>query len=267
MAKRRRVVRDNLDADDDIVFEVLRYAYCGTVHFPKGLLARLGQLLGTAEHLGVDLTAEPGSAETTGALVSQGLLEEPGVQRWLRGLPTTDLISALQDNSLGLSQHIRVTLLMVLSKLRPKDFSVEALTEQGRSCEELLNLHPGLVHLSVHSMAGAIVIQRTADCSMTIAEVKLGIYVAAWAEDTKILLVHGGLVLEDSIALKELGASGNGCSVNLGMVRQALKLKYCLCRQVAVRLVARREGPNQGRAFLRCSGLRGSQCPFFEWTE
>lgn len=39
----------------------------------------------------------------------------------------------------------------------------------------------------------------------------------------------------------------------------------CECQQPAILLTVRKEGPNQGRKFYKCSEQNG--CKYFEWEE
>jgi len=311
-AKRRRLsdtrLREEVDADDDVVFEVLRYVYCGTVHFQRGFLARFGQLLAVADHLGVGPDrfqkncgsgfdggggrgAVEASAPTQQRLArlggggTQGLLSELGVERWLLGIPAPELrallgqpvvLTSAADPATAaalpargpLTLERRVAVLDALARLRPGEFSVQALSALGGpDSEALLAFHSALVHVSVVNLAGEAVLQLPLDSSARIAEIRAALYAASWAEDVVVSLVLGGSVLQDDASLQSLGAPGFGCRLVLGVVRQPLRARFCLCQQAAVRHVVRKQGPNYGRAFLRCSGTRGTQCPFFEWTE
>mmetsp|Transcript_64079 Transcript_64079/g.172190 ORF Transcript_64079/g.172190 Transcript_64079/m.172190 type:complete len:444 (+) Transcript_64079:407-1738(+) len=288
LTKRRRTV-EAVDADDDIVFEVLRFIYCGTLHFPRGLLGRLGQLLRVAEQFGLEVRVPPTPAPQTppsghdacgGPAAAPdravgGLLADQGMQRFLRGAPSKELYELVRGSpapsdagaSPPLPRARREELLSLLSRLRPEEFSVEALRARGSDFEDLLHMHPGLVHVKVFSLSGATVLEQTLDRSSPAKRIKAALYDTSWAEDAGLSLVFGEDVLDDATTLEDLGAAGFGCCMDLNMVRTAIKHRHCLCNQPASRILHRKPGPHQGRAFFRCSGLRGVQCPFFEWTD
>lgn len=320
-AKRRRIM-EVFDADDDIVFEVLRFIYCGTLHFPRRFLGRLGQLLHIADQLGLEappaatavrtalaaggaslpLTPRPrrrapaaaGEAEMLGAdaaevpqveaVDAKGLLAEPGLQRFLFSAPEKELVAMLRGQALAytpdaepLPQERRAELLELLARLRPEDFSVQALCAKGSNFQDLVDMHPALVHVKVYSMAGTAIFDQTLDASTPVKHIKTHLYSSTpWANDAKLSLACQEAVLEDGTTLEDLGARGFGCSLDLAMIRTALQIRFCSCNVPAQRCIMTKDGPYQGRAYLRCSGYRGTrdgsilsspQCPFFEWTD
>ena len=41
----------------------------------------------------------------------------------------------------------------------------------------------------------------------------------------------------------------------------------CLCGQLSMQLTVRKEGPNMGRMFFKCSKPQGEQCHYFQWAD
>lgn len=259
--KRRRTVLD-LDADDDVVYEVLRYMYCGTVHFHRGFHARFRQLLAVADYLGVE--------GGTSAAPCSALLEEPGVQHWLSALPVAELLDLLRARPLGkwqLGFNSRLALMVRLAGLRPREFSVEALASLGDSLDGLLEVHPWLVQLTVVNLAGDLVAEWKVDWATTAAELAARLRDAAPMPGARPSLVLGGRQLLPGSSLRDAGARGGGCALSLGLVWQ--QGRQCRCGVPAVRLVVpeNAEGLRKGRAFYRCPGQPGSQCSYFEWED
>lgn len=259
--KRRRSVL-NLDADDDVVYEVLRYMYCGTVHFHRGFHARFRQLLAVADYLGV----EGGTSEAP----CSALLEEPGVQHWLSALPVTELLDLLRARPLGkwqLGFASRLALMVRLAGLRPREFSVEALASLGDSLDGLLQVHPWLVQLKVVNLAGEVVAEWKVDWATTAAELAARLRDAAPTPGARPCLMMGGKQLFPGSSLRESGARGGGCTLSLGLVWQLGR--QCACGLPAVRLVVpeNAEGLRKGRVFHRCPGPLGAQCSYFEWED
>ena len=56
-----------------------------------------------------------------------------------------------------------------------------------------------------------------------------------------------------------------GCAFSAG-VDAPPKTKLCSCGFPLRTFTVRKQGPNVGREFLRCSGERGNQCDAFEWA-
>ncbi|CAE8621230.1 unnamed protein product, partial [Polarella glacialis] len=147
-AESRKRRRFELWSDDDIVFEVLRYIYCGAVYFHLGFRARFAQFLSVIDFLGIEDMAErqegsPESISVAGrpnfvgrALPALSIFSEPGIKQWLRDLQTEDILLFLQDELIsGTLDHgvgavgfsILCSFLTKLIELRPQDLTVEVL--------------------------------------------------------------------------------------------------------------------------------------------
>ncbi|GFO25569.1 DNA topoisomerase [Plakobranchus ocellatus] len=62
-------------------------------------------------------------------------------------------------------------------------------------------------------------------------------------------------------------AQGAGDSIHFGIDSAAEKAIVCSCGNDAVILTVRKEGPNTGRQFYKCSGQNGENCNFFLWAD
>ncbi|XP_005098681.1 DNA topoisomerase 3-alpha [Aplysia californica] len=60
------------------------------------------------------------------------------------------------------------------------------------------------------------------------------------------------------------GVSGSGGDGDAGDRDRAI---VCNCGNDAIQLTVRKEGPNTGRQFYKCSGQNGSNCNFFMWAD
>eukprot|EP00931_Biecheleriopsis_adriatica_P122417 TRINITY_DN9740_c0_g2_i1.p1 TRINITY_DN9740_c0_g2~~TRINITY_DN9740_c0_g2_i1.p1 ORF type:complete len:930 (-),score=169.65 TRINITY_DN9740_c0_g2_i1:33-2822(-) len=147
---RRKPRRFELWADDDIVFEVLRYIYCGAVYFHLGFRARFAQFLSVVDFLGIEdmaerqeqesMPREPGRLNFVGrSLPSSSVFSEPGIRQWLRDLHTDDILAFLQDDMISdtldhgvgaVGFSILCSFLTKLMELRPQDLTVDVLGEQ-----------------------------------------------------------------------------------------------------------------------------------------
>lgn len=133
-----RRTRIELSADEDIVFEVLRFVYCGAIYFPLGFRARFAQFLTVVDFLGIEEMAERMGLED---LPAPGLsvFDEPGVEQWLQDLPTEDVLGFLREGGILGSSSARGTdavgfslrrrFLTRLVTLRPQDLTVDVLGE------------------------------------------------------------------------------------------------------------------------------------------
>lgn len=137
--------RFELWADDDVVFEVLRYIYCGAIFFPMGFRARFAHFLAVVDFLGIedmaerkDDTLEVGPNFVGRALPRTSMFAEIGLQQWLQDLQREDLVSFLQDDLVaGTLDHgvgavgfsLLCSLITQLLHLRPQDLTTEALGE------------------------------------------------------------------------------------------------------------------------------------------
>lgn len=268
-AKRRRLYHE-LDADEDVVFELLRFIYCGTVHFCGGFQHKFTKFLVLAELLGIG-----------------GLINEPGVERWMCRVPTDALLTFfgpdVLDGSMELTSNVRRALLSKLAVLRPRDFSVEGLLRRGKRGADLVELHPGLVNLRVMKMSGVVAAELQVDWTTTVAEVieqMRGSFAtpqeeappqthasvsAACKQETQINLVSGCEVLPRSRNLRDAGSTGGGSFLTVHMVCQIGR--SCRCGQAAVQVTVRKVGPNEGRKYFKCAGLIGHCCEFFAWAD
>lgn len=132
VAKKARQLE--LPAADDIVFEVLRYVYCGTIHFRQGFASCFLQFLSVVDFLGIEEMAE---RETEANAVPPSIFVESGVQHWLSYLPAEELLALLLDGNVAgtpkcggirtLGFTIRRQLVERLAELRPRDFTEAAL--------------------------------------------------------------------------------------------------------------------------------------------
>jgi hypothetical protein len=251
-AKRRRTQHE-LNADDKVVFEVLRYVYCGKVHIHQGFRTNFRQLLAVADCLGV---GGRGVASSSGA---RAILADPGVEHWLSALSTDTLLDFLQDlpngstgNGIGWPYGIdsRRDLLAKLNALHLNDFSVDGLRRLGERAFGLLELHPGLVKLRVVSMAGELVAELQIDWAVTVADIATQLRTRLNTE-AELRLTFGSEVLDASSTLQEAGAPGRGAPMTVGLVRQPGHLSRC--RHPAVVGFIRKDGPNLGRTFLTCA--------------
>lgn len=117
--------------DDDIVYEVLRFIYCGSLCPPHGFHRRFPQLLSLVDFLGVLEMAE----RNTGLA---SIFGDPAIIDWLSTMPPDRLHSLLSEcrvfgsptnGSCALGFRLRRSLIMKLLELRPGDLTVDALGE------------------------------------------------------------------------------------------------------------------------------------------
>lgn len=138
--------RFELWAEDDVVFEVLRYIYCGAIFFPMGFRARFAHFLAVVDFLGIEDMAERiddlielGPNFVGRALPRTSIFAEVGLQQWLQDLQREDLVLFLQDDlvastldhgvgAVGFS--LLCSLITQLLHLRPQDLTMEALGER-----------------------------------------------------------------------------------------------------------------------------------------
>jgi len=116
MSSSSDVVRVAVPASEVVVFEVLRYLYCGAVFFPLGFQSRFAEFLNVVDYLGlVGSTAADAEAP-------QGIFADPSVQQLLREMSHTQLSALLQDGSSTLSFSVRRALLAAVGQLwRPTE--------------------------------------------------------------------------------------------------------------------------------------------------
>lgn len=133
-----RRTRIELNADEDIVFEVLRFVYCGAIYFPLGFRARFAQFLTAVDFLGIEEMAERNGLEHLPA-PGFSVFDEPGVEQWLQDLPTEDVLSFLREGGIlgsnsargtdAVGFNLRRRFLTRLVTLRPQDLTVDVLGE------------------------------------------------------------------------------------------------------------------------------------------
>lgn len=130
---------------DDIVFEVLRFIYYGTIFFQLGFRKRFAEFLSVIEYLGLEemVERERGTTPQGAAPVLPSIFAESGVEHWLSDLSVSDLRDLLEDASFvgcsgaaghcGLGFSIRRAFVGKLAELRPQDLTADALgTELAR---------------------------------------------------------------------------------------------------------------------------------------
>lgn len=146
-ASERKPQRFELWADDDVVFEVLRYVYCGAVYFHLGFHTKFAQFLSVVDFLGIEDMAErnalnlglrePGCGNVSGdGQTRLSIFAEPGIKHWLQHLHTEDVLNFLRDDLISgtlenepgaMGFSILRSFLTKLIELRPQDFTVEVL--------------------------------------------------------------------------------------------------------------------------------------------
>lgn len=132
-----RRARIELNADEDIVFEVLRFVYCGAIYFPLGFRARFAQFLTVVDFLGIEEMAERNGLEHSPS-PGFSVFDEPGLEQWLQDLPTEDVLTFLRDGGIlgstargsdAIGFNLRRRFLTRLVALRPQDLTVDVLGE------------------------------------------------------------------------------------------------------------------------------------------
>lgn len=117
--------------DDDIVYEVLRFIYCGSLCPPHGFHRRFPQLLSLVDFLGVLEMAERNTSLAS-------IFGDPSIIDWLSTMPPDRLHSLLSEcrvfgsptnGSCALGFRLRRSLILKLLDLRPGDLTVDALGE------------------------------------------------------------------------------------------------------------------------------------------
>jgi len=247
-AAKRRQTRQDLDADDDVVFEVLRYAYCGTVHVGLSFHTRLLQLIAVVDYLGIDALT---------------LLTDPAIERWLHELQNDALVGLLRDVSqaeaiagkqLELGFQTRRALLTKLVQLRPQDIQLEDV--------DPALVVPSQVNLRIMSETGEIVADFILDWQTTVDAVLLKLRDLVGAPDTALCLVHGGEPLTGTQTLRELGPAVGSGVLSVIMAQRRLDARKCSCGNPAVRQTVTKWGPFSH--LLVCSRPPGSKCDFIE---
>jgi len=129
----QRQPRIFFNADDDIVFEVLRFVYCGSISFSSDFLRRFDQFLGIVDYLGIEEMAE-----RMGSLQAS-IFSEPGLVRWLQSRPSEDILELIQmegiigstaNGSRAVGFSLRRGFFTKLLELRPEVFNIERLGEE-----------------------------------------------------------------------------------------------------------------------------------------
>jgi len=122
-------LRVEVPASEVVVFEVLRYLYCGAVFFPLGFRTRLAEFLNVIDYMGLVCDAPP---DEEGA---QGIFADPSVQRLLREMSHAQLGELLQGGATP-SFSMRRALLSAVARLRRPEEAAESM-EASDDC------HPG----------------------------------------------------------------------------------------------------------------------------
>lgn len=111
-----------LPADDNVVFEVLRFVYCGSVCFHLGFYSRFARFLAVIDYLGIEEMTERGCCAS--------IFAEQGFVHWLRNLPLEELLALLQDDDIigwrdgtqgAVGFSIRRAFLAKVLEVRPQD--------------------------------------------------------------------------------------------------------------------------------------------------
>jgi hypothetical protein len=230
------------------------------VHIHYGFRAQFWQFLAVAECLGVARRDDDHRGDGTSG--ASAILDDPGVERWLRDLSTEKLLDFfhdLPDGSIDVGSGFmwlhgidsRRALLAKLAALQLHDFSVDGLRRLGERTAGLLDLHPGLVNLRVVSMAGEVVAELQVDWMMTVAEIEVQLRRRLDNPEAELRLTFGNEVLDSNCSLKGAGAAGKGSAMIVGLVRQPGNL--CRYRHPAAQALVGKDGALLARSFFRCA--------------
>lgn len=286
-SNKRRRTQLNLDASDEVVYEALRFVYCGTVHFSRFFTSSFFiQLFAVADFLGMKQMIQQRDSSDVCVTVHT-LMSEPGMVHWLQDKQSEELFSLLQvinghrygyvrafeDSRCAslpaLSESMRQNLSAFIIRARP-EFSVRHLAQLGDHFNWLVNLHPSLVNLRIVGLSGQIVAEMRVDMSATIADVAKDLMQRVGQPGVQISIVQGTEILRGPCSLSDIGAHGSGCLLTLGMIQQQAAGPaglVCRCAQPVISLVVKKDGLNHGKTFYKCAGLLGEQCNFFQWAE
>jgi len=134
----RQSQRVHVPGYEDIVFEVLRYIYCGSFFFRHDFRPRFPEFLKVVDYLGVEEMAERECMDGSGEASVLSIFADLGLQQWLQDMDTERLHNLLRDDNLvGTPTHgtgavgfsMRRGLAAKLAELRPQDLTEEALGE------------------------------------------------------------------------------------------------------------------------------------------
>eukprot|EP00931_Biecheleriopsis_adriatica_P000610 TRINITY_DN100689_c0_g1_i1.p1 TRINITY_DN100689_c0_g1~~TRINITY_DN100689_c0_g1_i1.p1 ORF type:complete len:336 (+),score=48.32 TRINITY_DN100689_c0_g1_i1:21-1028(+) len=265
--EKRRRTRLDLDADEDVVFEILRFVYCGTMYSSPFFRSKAFiELVAIADVLGIDASNEHVQSDMGQLSSNTSFLRDPALTTSLKKLPKVE-ISEIIIGCRGSSDIMRTNLATLLVELRWHDLSKEDISGLGLD-----------VDLRVVTLPGTLFAQWTDHVFTSIAHVTKVLQQQVAQPGTIVKLVSESEVLAGTVTLRELGVRGGGCSLTLTMVLESSPAPpapprpsapagtLCHCGQPVRVLTVRREGPNTGRVFYKC-GVPAGQCRYFEWAD
>lgn len=165
--------RIEVPARDDVVFEVLRYVYCGTVFLPFGFRKRFAEFLRVLDYLGIEDMVEMSRG---GGSASSSIFAEPSVREFLRDVGPEYLSTMLRDDACGLTVgfSVRRALLAKVTELR----SLQHQQRQQQLLAEAEAPRPADMHPAVVAERGdehpAFAPRRSAGAGFLRAQLPLG---------------------------------------------------------------------------------------------
>lgn len=151
--EKRRRTRLDLDADEDVVFEILRFVYCGTMYSSPFFRSKAFiELVAIADVLGIDASNEHVQSDMGQLSSNTSFLRDPALTTSLKKLPKVE-ISEIITGCRGSSYIMRTNLATLLVELRWHDLSKEDISGLGLD-----------VDLRVVTLPGTLFAQWTGSC-------------------------------------------------------------------------------------------------------